>query len=202
MGDLLSKFLEIVAKGEKTEISRILILIALISIIGPILSNYYYGPIRLTQQVRILSDIKNIDPDSIKDSRLMTYYNNVIDGLANSKVSTKAIEYVFDRPDHFIKTFSFPYIWKFLFGGSIFFIAVFYGLFSNESRGKEKPFGLLIVLIIGVLLGIIGVYVLPTFSPITINYVGYPIAQDLLLLSFFSIENANTAREKNETLSK
>jgi len=95
-----------------------------------------------------------------------------------------------------INNYDFSNIWKFISGAFWWFLLLIVGIFSKQESVSSKV-GLIIFLVFLIILfGVIGV-IIPTFTPNTVNYIGFPLVQFILgLVIGLLINKVNKAKPK------
>ena len=202
MGEFFSRLLDLYINGDKKAFSRIMVIVLIGLITIPFCLNYFYGNIRLKQQIQLLEELNNINKSEIKDLKLKEYYESIVNGLVKTKPQTNIFYYEIEKPRTFIDFIKPMNILKFISGSFWFLILFVTSLFTKQDTIKEKILLIISMFIMTVLFGIGGVY-LPTFEPFVINLIGFPYLQLFLfvLIAFLIIKlGKNPKEEKSEKI--
>ena len=186
MGEFFSKFLELFVHGNKLAFVKLLLFCAIALMLAPIISNYFYGNIKLAQQIQNLKELNSIDRDEINDARVRDYYDKIADSLIKEKPPTTGISLRFDFPKSWGDLLNVKYITKFLSFSFWWLLLFIVGVFTKQDSIIEKIGALFVLFIIIIIFGIIGLAI-PTFEPFSINFIGIPIIQLIVLIGIIAL---------------
>jgi hypothetical protein len=185
MGEFFSKLLDIFVHSNKTIFFRLLLLICLAVIGLPLGLNYFYGNIKLEQEIRLLKELNSINPNDIVDERLKEYYDDIIVTITNKKPANISITINNEAEGNL---FGFRNILKFISGSFWWSLLFIVGLFIKQNTIGTKIGAQIIFLIFLVLFGCIGI-IIPTIEPIIINIIGFPLLQIIVIIIIAVIIN-------------
>ena len=182
MGELFAKLLELFTSGTRKTMCRLLLILVLIGIVAPFGIRYFWGNVHLLQQIEILERLAEIDAQALQDERLQDFHDSLLEQLsvvepaASGNLSTDASE----RPS-FGGMFRDSNLWKFISGSSIgvlMLVIVFFAKYNSTGMRLSAAF---LMAGLSFILGAIGA-IIPTFTPLLINIIGYPVLQMTLLV--------------------
>jgi hypothetical protein len=198
MGVFFAKLLELLSTGNKYTMFRLIALSCFLLVVFPLILDYFYGNIKLDQEIKLIKELNSIDKDDIKDDRLKEYYEKTINSVVNRKPFRIPITVnVLDNDtNETTNIFTFDNIIKFISGAFWWLLLLIVGMFTKQKNISSK-IGLIIFLVFLVMLfGIIGV-IIPSFTPKFVNYIGFPLLQFILgLLIAILIIKLNKAKPK------
>ena len=186
MGDFFSKLLELFVTGNKSAIIKIIIFCVLIIFIIPLVTNYFYGNIRLEQQIKVLKELNSIQRNSIEDPRLKSYYDKILNSLEEQKIQNTSISITYKPPRSINDFLSLEFIIKFISGGIWWILLFFVGLFTKQDTLSSKIAAEIVMFILIIIFGISGMYI-PLFDPFIINIIGFPLLQLSVVIFLFVI---------------
>ena len=196
MGVFFAKLLELFSTGNKNIIFRLIALSCFLLIVLPLILDYFYGNIKLDQEIKLIKELNSIDKDTINDDRLKEYYENLINSVVNRKPFRISITVnVLDNDtNETTNIFTFENIMKFISGAFWWLLLLIVGMFSKQESISSK-IGLIIFLVFLVLIfGVMGIMI-PSFTLKFINYIGFPLLQFILgLLTALLIIKINKAK--------
>jgi hypothetical protein len=201
MGVFFAKLLELFFTGNKNNIFRLIILVCFLLIFLPIILDYFYGNIRLEQEIKLLKELNSINKNDITDERLREHYEDIINLTVNRKLFRTFITInVINRDTSTLnsrfKFFTSENIIKFISGAFWWVLLFIIGIFTKQKTIGSK-IGLLIFLVcLIVLFGSIGIFI-PSFTLKIINVIGFPLLQLIIgLLIGFIIVKINKTKQK------
>ncbi len=194
MGELVAKLLELFTGGDRKVLLRLALLLVVVVVLGPILVNYFFGYVRLEQQVKTLKSVAEIDPTAFRDPRLKTAYDHIVESISNTAPATTTVATVHFSVTSFASIFRGSNLWKFLSGASIMALLLVVVFFAKFNGPGARIGAFILISMAGFLIGIIGALI-PTFSPLVINLVGFPFLQ-LCLLVYISVVVSRASAKK------
>jgi hypothetical protein len=192
MGEFFSKLVDIFVHSNKAVFFRLLLLICLAVIGLPMGLNYFYGNIKLEQEIRLLKELNSINPNDIEDERLRNYYDDIIVSITNKRplnisfIVNNKVERNFFELRNMLKFISGSFWWLLLF---------IVGLFIKQNTIGSKIGVQIIFLILIIIFGYIGV-IIPTIDPIIINIICFPILQIIVIIIVGVIINKINTKSK------
>lgn len=194
MGELMAKLLELFTVGSRKALFRLLILVALLLIVGPILVNYLFGFVRLEQQVRVLKSLAEIDADSLQDLRLKGVYDDIVDSITKTPAANTSPISAYFSITTFRSIFRGQNLWKFLTGAGVPLLLLIVAFFAKFTGRGQRVGAFLLLTFIGLITGLVGALI-PTFDPLVVNLVGFPLIQ----LAFVIYLTVLSSRAKGKT---
>jgi len=180
MFDGLIRLIETILRLDKGKILPFALVLVIIFAVGvPIIKNTFFRYTELDAEVRILGELAKIDYSKISDERLKDSYASILDRF--KEIRTKkivSVQIVYDEIKH--------NIWKFLSGAAIWIIMLFASLFIKGEKLISRFGDVFLCLLLGGAAGYIGV-IIPSFNPILINYIGFPIVEIFVIFLFVNI---------------
>ncbi len=200
MGEFFAKVIELFTSGNRKVVFRLSLLLAIFLIGAPITVDYFFGYVRLEQQVRALTLLSQIELESIKDARLLGMYDRILDSLEKTPPANTAPVSVKFSVASFGSIFRVPNLWKFLTGASILSLLLVVVFFAKFGSIGLKVGAFFLILTMAFIAGVIGALI-PTFRPIVINLLGFPLVQ-LIVLIYITIVSSKAREKKGTTNSK
>ena len=184
MGVFFAKLLELFSTGNKNIVFRLIALSCLLLIVLPLILDYFYGNIKLEQEIKLIKELNSINKDDIVEERLKEHYENLINSTVNKKPFPIFITVNINNNDTRMTNNKFGYftsenIIKFISGAFWWILLLIVGIFTKQNTVGSKV-GLLIFLLCLILLfGFIGISI-PSFTPKIINIIGFPFLQFII----------------------
>jgi len=204
MGVFFAKLLELFSTGNKNIVFRLIGLSCFLLIVLPLILDYFYGNIRLEQEIKLLKELNSINKDDITDERLKKHYEDILNLTVNRKpfrifITVNVINRDSTIPNSRFEYFTYENIIKFISGAFWWVLLFIVGIFSKHKTIGSK-IGLLVFLIFLIsLFGYIGVSI-PSFTPKIINIIGFPLLQLIIsiIIGLLILKINKTKQNKNE----
>jgi hypothetical protein len=185
MGVFFAKLLEIIFAGNKNIVIRLIVLFCLLLIVIPLI-DYFYGNIRLEQEVKLLKELNSININDITDERLKEHYDDIINLAVNRNpfrffITINVVKKDITIPNSKFKYFTSENIIKFISGAFWWILLFIVGIFSKQNTIGSKIALLVFFVCIITLFGFIGISI-PSFTPKVINVIGFPLLQLIISL--------------------
>jgi hypothetical protein len=188
------KKIELFLKGDKKVIVKILILVIIVIVLFPMISDYFYGNVKLKQQIDILKELNELSKEIISEPQLNDYYQSILKNFGATKPANAPYITTTNAPRNVSDFFTSVNILKFIAGSIWWIILLVIVIFMKEAKISTKITGIILVLILVLTFGVVGIYI-PTFNPLIINIIGFPILQITLLIVIIVIINKTNTKK-------
>jgi hypothetical protein len=195
MFGFLSKIVELIFPENKISTSKKFVLIFFVVIVLLVGLRYFYDNVKIEQEIRILKELISINTNDISDTRIKEYYESILNKINKKELSIFGITFTNDRPKTIKDYLIVKNIYKFISGSFLGILLFVIGIFSKQKSIGVKIIVQIIFFIIILLLGIVGVFI-PSFSPLSINVIGFPLLQIIIII--FIVLATNKSKNSNK----
>ncbi len=190
MKDIIKQFIGAFLSGDSTKIVSAIILIIFLLIILPYILNPFFVDSWTRTKLDILDKLSKIDREQLKDLELRQLYDSILQDIRDTPIGFSN-----SHQFNFFDLFSGDNLVKFISGGFLLWLCIFAVIFAKYKHWWQYFIGFIFIIIFGGIVGIIGV-LLPTFEPLIINVISFPVLQ-LIVITILILKYNKTKKENS-----